>query len=147
MSPVELNLDSDSYAIGRANNELEFGSGNEKSIRLRITKEANANPDQVISILNKHLELKNIPAVYITAHKGYGKKIVFAPYLLSVSRDIGVLSWNKSEYRFTSSGPSSRIFIKGIDTIEVKKGEQKYLHHCDKLVDGTETFEITMYLG
>ena len=145
LSQVELNLDSNSYAIGRASNEIELGSGDEKLIRQRIEKEVAANPMQVKSILNGQRELQNIPAVYITPHNVHGKKIVFAPYIVSISRDIGFLTWDKTEYQFTSSGPSTGILINGIDTIAVNKGETKYLHHCDKLQDGEGVFEITIY--
>ena len=145
LSSVELNLDSDSYAIGRASNEIELGSGDEKLTRKRIYDEVIKNPNQVMSILNRYPELKGIPAVYVTAHQVHGKKIVFAPYLTNISRDIGFLTFDRSEYQFTSNGPSIGIFSRNVDLREVKKGQKMYLHYCNTLEDGDDIFKIIFY--
>ena len=144
LSPVELNLDSNSYAIGRASNEIELGSGDEKLIRQRIEKEVAANPTQVNSILNGHAELKNIPAVYITAHQVHGKKIVFAPYIVSISRDIGFISYikNINKYRITVGRSASRIRLNGSI---YNKNDSLFLEDGCKLADGDNVFEITFY--
>ena len=142
LRPVSLNLDSDSYAIGRASNEIEFGGGNEKLIRQRIEKEVAANPMQVKSILNGQRELQNIPAVYITPHNVHDKKIVFAPYIVSVSRDIGFISYFKNikKYRITVGGSASRIRLNGSI---YNKNDSLFLEDGCKLADGDNVFEIT----
>ena len=146
MIPVPLTLDAVTYAIGRANYELEY-RGIEKKIRVAIEREVTALPDKVISILNSHPELRNLPAAYITPHKVKGRKIVFAPYIAGISSDIGFLSWDGSEYRFTSNEPRTGILIKGTDIRSVNKGETIHLHHSNTLQYGNGVFEITMYLN
>ncbi len=135
---ITLNLNSDEYAIGRASNAEEYGSGEQARVRDIITKEASSDKHNMISVLNSHEELIDIPSVYI-----HSNKIVFAPYLVNVSRDIGVLRWseNSKKYFFTSSCPRTQIFV---NRTNIKKDEKIVLKNLDKIEDGKLVFSITI---
>ena len=92
--PVTLDLTSETYVIGRAENASEFGHGQEVDIRYEVVKEINDNNEnEAKSIIKRHIEQTGLPFVYIIKHLIHKNKITFAPYLTNVSRRLGILAW------------------------------------------------------
>ena len=107
LEPITIELKDDRYVFGRAENEDEFGKGDEKELRKRLYDKVKKAPNDVIPILNKYEELKKIPSVYIVKHLVHSNKITIPPFIFRASRRIGLFSWNNDikRYIFESSEP------------------------------------------